>query len=148
MTLWIAAAAVALLVIVVRPQTASRRLAGWSLGRHDGAPPARSIGPRELAMAVASGSALVALRLPLPVAMAGGVIPLGGAKLRALREADRVRQAREAAVVDATFALAGELRAGRTPSEALRAAAATAEALADVLRGAAEAVAIGGSAAV
>ncbi|MGN6475221.1 MAG: type II secretion system F family protein, partial [Mycobacteriales bacterium] len=98
--------------------------------------------------AVASGSALVALRLPLPVAMAGGVIPLGGVKLRALREADRVRRAREAAVVDATFALAGELRAGRTPSEALRAAAATAEALADVLRGAAEAVAIGGSAAV
>lgn len=147
MTLWIAAAAVALLVIVARPRTPSHRLADWRRDGSQSSPPARSIGPRELAVAMATGSVLVAAGLPLPVAMAGGVIPLGVARLRGLRQAGRVRQSREVAVVDATFALAGELRAGRTPSEALRAAAATAQPLADVLRGAAESVAVGGSAA-
>jgi tight adherence protein B len=98
-------------------------------------------------VAVATGSALVALRLPLPVAMAGGIFPLGAARLRHLRQRGRTRQAREAAVVEATFALAGELRAGRTPSEALWAAAAVGGPLAGVLRAAAEAVAVGGSAA-
>jgi tight adherence protein B len=63
------------------------------------------------------------------------------------RRHNRQREARAAAVADATFALAGELRAGRTPGEALRAAAATAGPLGDALLAAANSVALGGSAA-
>jgi tight adherence protein B len=76
-----------------------------------------------------------------------GMVPIGWTKLRARRQHNRERDAREAAVADATFALAGELRAGRTPSEALRAAAATVAPLAESLLAAAQAVAVGGSAA-
>jgi tight adherence protein B len=147
MTLWLAALAVALLVFAVRPRHAAQRLATWPAFGGLAATTRRSIRPREFAIAIATGSALVALGLPLPIAMGGGLLPLGWARLQNLRERGQTRQARESAVVEATFALAGELRAGRTPSEALRAASATAGPLADVLHAAAESVAVGGSAA-
>ncbi len=145
MTLWLAAFVVALLVVVARPRAAAQRLAA-SPGRARAAADG-SIGSREFVVAMVTGSALVALGLPLPIAMAGGLLPLGAAGLRSARQRDHTRRARESAVVEATFALAGELRAGRTPSEALRSAAATAGPLAEVLRAAAESVTVGGSAA-
>ncbi|HVV77398.1 MAG TPA: type II secretion system F family protein [Mycobacteriales bacterium] len=147
MTLWLAAAAVALVLAIVTPRPEGGRLASVGV-----APPSkprgRSISLADLAVAAALGSGLVALRLPIVLAMAGGVVPLGWNRWRAIRQRNRVRDAREAAVAEATFALAGELRAGRTASEALRAAAATVSPLADVLRAAADSVSVGGSAAV
>ncbi|HVT20598.1 MAG TPA: type II secretion system F family protein [Mycobacteriales bacterium] len=147
MTLWLAAAAVGLVVALSMPRSAAHRLARWRPATADRPARIRTIRGADLAVAVAIGSALVALHLPLFVAMAGGLLPLGWAKLRQGRAGRRIRAAREAAVAEVTFALAGELRAGRTAGEALRAAAATAGPLADVLRSAAASVAIGGSAA-
>ncbi|HWC36133.1 MAG TPA: type II secretion system F family protein [Mycobacteriales bacterium] len=147
MRLWLAAVAVALLVVSWRPRPARARLEGWRPSRQPVAAVERSIRAADVAVAAALGSGLVALGLPLVIAMAGGVVPLGWAKLRQHQAQSRVSHAREAAVAEATFALAGELRAGRTASEALRAAAATAGPLADVLLAAAASVAVGGSAA-
>lgn len=147
MNLWLAAAAVALAVVLLRPRPAAERLTVWHAQGERSAPTELSIRPTDVAVAVATGSALVALRLPLVIAMAGGLLPLGWRRAQSIRRRGTVRQAREAAVAEATFALAGELRAGRTASEALRAAAETAGPLAEALRAAASAVAVGGSAA-
>ena len=145
MTLWLAGALVALLVVVSLPRPSARRLEGWQPPPSQSAQ--RSIGAREIAIAVATGSGLAALGLPVVLVLLGGLLPYGWTRLRQRQQRARERDAREAAVADVTFALAGELRAGRTSSEALRAAASSAGPLADVLLAAAESVAIGGSAA-
>lgn len=147
MTSWLAAAAVAMLVVIVRPRSAQQRLTAWrAAGTHD-AVREQFVTPRDVGIAAAIGTVLVALRLPLVVAMAGGLLQLCWAKVRQVRLRNRARQARQTAVAEVTFALAGELRAGRTASEALRAAATTAGPLAEALQSAADAVAVGGSAA-
>jgi tight adherence protein B len=146
-TLWLAAAALAVLVAASGTRPPARRLERWrsrASGR-DGTEP--SIGGREVAMAAAFGSALVASGLPLVLVALGALSPAGLTRWRRARQRNRIREARRGAVAELTFALAGELRAGRTPSEALRAAASAAGPLADVLRAAAESVAVGGSAA-
>jgi tight adherence protein B len=148
MTLWLIGALVALLVVMSRPRAAVHRLEGW---RPDSARPRESdgaIGARDFVFAVTVGSGLAAAHLPVVAAVFGGVVPFGWTKFRRRQHHSRERDAREAAVADATFALAGELRAGRTPSEALRAAAATAGPLGGALLAAADSVAVGGSAAV
>lgn len=146
MTLWLAAVAAAVVVVLVRPRPAGQRLAAWSAVSSP-PPGTRTIRFEDLVVAAAVGSLLVALRLPLVIAMAGGLLPLGWQRLRTNRRRNRQRDAREAAVAELTFALAGELRAGRTPSEALRAAATTAGPLSDACLAASAAVAAGGSAA-
>ncbi|MBV9488018.1 MAG: type II secretion system F family protein [Frankiaceae bacterium] len=83
----------------------------------------RSSRSSRLAAAAVLGTALVALRLPL---VATGAIVTGGVVVRHMvnaRRATRERDRRASAVVELTSALAGELRAGRSPVEALDAVA-------------------------
>jgi tight adherence protein B len=147
MTLWLAAAAVGALVLVVRPRPARRRLAGRQPAHVRRGTTGPSIGAVDLCVAAVVGSALVAAGLPLVIAVGGGVLPVGWTAFRSARGRSRDRHARQAAVAELTFALAGELRAGRTASEALRASAVTAGPLAHAMLAAAEAVAVGASAA-
>lgn len=146
MTLWLAAATAAVVVALLRPRPARQRLAEWA-DTSAQSTSGRGIRFEDLVVAAAVGSVLVALRLPLVIAMAGGLLPVGWQRIRATQQRNSLRAAREAAVAEMTFALAGELRAGRTPSEALRAAAATAGPLADACLAASASVAAGGSAA-
>jgi tight adherence protein B len=76
-----------------------------------------------------------------------GLVPVTVVMVRRSRAARRLRVAREADVIELTFALAAELRAGRTAKEALGAAAGTLGPLAPVLVAAAGALDVGGSAA-
>lgn len=147
MTLWCAGALAALVVAMWMPRPSVQRLDGWQAGAGEARRAGLDLQARDIAIAVTLATALATAHLPLVVALLSGLAPLAWSKLRLRRQRDRDREAREAAVADATFALAGELRAGRTPSEALRAAAATAGPLAASLLAAAESVAVGGSAA-
>jgi len=147
MTLWVVGALVALLVGVSRPRPAVHRIRG---GRPDVAHSDSSeltITARDIAIAVGLGTAVVSAHFPIVLALLSGLVPIGWTRLQRRRQHKRERDARAAAVADVTFALAGELRAGRTPSEALRAAATTAGPLAESLLAAAGSVAVGGSAA-
>lgn len=146
MTLWVVGALVAVLVVLSAPRPAARRLEGWRPAVSGAKPTGSALGGREVLLAIVLATAFAAAHLPLVLAVASGLVPVGAAKLRLHRQRERERAAREAAVADLTFALAGELRAGRTPSEALRASAASAGPLSDVLLLAAQSVAVGGSA--
>lgn len=142
MTVWIAAIAVAAVVALRRGPPAAARLVGTQTG-------ARTFGRQAtvIVAAVVTGAGVIAARtsavlvVALPAATAV-VWFLWSARQRALQ-----REAVTAAVVEVTFAIAGELRAGRTTSEALLAAASIDGPLADELLAAASAVAVGGSAA-
>ncbi|HEX3705501.1 MAG TPA: type II secretion system F family protein [Mycobacteriales bacterium] len=147
MTLF-AAIAVAAAVFVRRPRSARQRL--WSPPK---SPKERTATRPEtwrlssLALGVAIAAALAVLRVALPLAAISGLVPAGIAWVRRRRAAALLRTACEAAVVEVTFALAGELRAGRTAREALNAAAGAAGPLADAIAAAAASVEVGGSAA-
>jgi tight adherence protein B len=67
-------------------------------------------------------------------------------QIRRRRNAARDRERCSVAAVELTFALAGELRAGRTPSQALAAAAVSAGPLVPALEAASAAVIVGASA--
>jgi tight adherence protein B len=89
------------------------------------------------------GSAVVALRappVPLVIAAIAGVVAV---RVRRSAAAARAREQRAAATVEITFALAGELRAGRTPAQALAAVAGLAGPLRAALEAACAAVAVG-----
>jgi tight adherence protein B len=94
-------------------------------------------------IAAVFGSAVVALRVPvLPVAglaIASVVVSRVRRNLRAASARDQCA----AATVEITFALAGELRAGRTPAQALAAVAGVAGPLRPALEAAGAAVAVG-----
>jgi tight adherence protein B len=148
----VAALALAVAVIVRRPRGARQRLSGWSL-----APPDREPTPDRSGHSTPSGAAVVAglvvaaalsvLGVALPFAAVGGLVPVAVGLVRERRAASARRSACQAAVVEVTFALAGELRAGRTPREALVAAARTAGPLSEAIAIAAASVEVGGSAA-
>jgi tight adherence protein B len=144
---WLAAVLIATAVLVSRPRQASGRLAGFTSPPESAPTAAVRLDRSALLVAVMLGSGLVALHLPIGFAAAAGVVPPAVSWVRARRRARQDRDAREAAVVEVTFALAAELRAGRTTKEALSAAAATAGPLAPVLSAAAASVDVGGSAA-
>lgn len=147
MTLWFVGALVAVVVVMWLPRPPAQRLEGWRPDSPQGKTHGLALRSRDVAIAVALATALATAHVPIVLALLSALSPLAWSTLRLRRLRNRERDAREAAVADATFALAGELRAGRTPSEALRAAAATAAPLADSLLAAAESVAVGGSAA-
>ncbi|HTW21427.1 MAG TPA: type II secretion system F family protein [Mycobacteriales bacterium] len=100
-----------------------------------------------IAVAAAAVGVLAAASDPSPVVLVSGI---AGAALaaRSLRSARRrsAAAARRAAVVEVTFALAAELRAGRTPAEALGAVATGSGPLRDDLLAASNAAARGGDA--
>jgi len=140
MTAWVAAIAAVAVIALRRGPPAASRLA-WTQRRG----PAR--GPAWVIAAAIVGTGVAAAQLSL-VALAGGVAAIvatwlwWSARQRSLR-----RAAASDAVVEITFAVAGELRAGRTPAEALAIAATIDGPLADSMLAAAAAVAVGASAA-
>jgi tight adherence protein B len=161
MTGWLAALSLAAAIAFSGRRKAGARLAAW----RDGA--VRSGSSPELPGAVAGvqgggsaapgaaswlaaavvGSALVALRVPL---LAIGLLVVAGVVVLRVRRGWRAARARDqcsAATVEVTFALAGELRAGRTPAQALAAVAAVAGPLRPALEAAHAAVAVGADAA-
>lgn len=146
MTVWLAAVLAATAVLVSRPLHSSHRLAGF---RDSGQPTGSDnrLSRSVLLVAGAIGSGLVALHVPIGFAAAAGAVPPGISWSRARSRARRLKEGCEAAVVEVTFALAAELRAGRTTKEALAAAAQTAGPLSPVIAAAAASADVGGSAA-
>jgi tight adherence protein B len=100
-----------------------------------------------VAIGLVVGAGVVAARLSVVAVVVGAAGLAVGAITWVARQRARRREVVAAAVIEITFALAGELRAGRTPSEALMTVATLAGPLTEVMLGAASAVAIGGSAA-
>jgi tight adherence protein B len=84
-------------------------------------------------VAVAAGTACAAADVSPSLAGVAGVTAIGVWWLRRRRHAERARLACRHGAVELTFALAGELRAGRTPTEALRACCDTSPALRGVV---------------
>lgn len=148
MTLWLAAVLAAAAVMVPRPRMARRRLTEVGGLQSSAAEPVRSSGAQILLVGAVVGSGVAALRLPVVLAALSGVVPVAVALVRRTRRAAAHRAACEAAVVEVTFALAAELRAGRTPPEALSAAAVTAGPLRGAMTTAAASVEVGSSAAI
>ena len=119
----LAVLAVAAAVIVRRPREARQRLVARMPAADQ--PATQPWSTLNVALGVAIASALVLLQVAVPVAAISGLVPAGVHWVRSRREVGALRSAREAACVEVTFALAGELRAGRTAREALEAAGAT-----------------------
>lgn len=143
MTAWLAAVAVTMVIVLGGRRRPASRLAGL---RTD-APAVLGRAPWVLAAALAAGAALTAARVPvLLLALLGAAAALAWrARLRS--HAVRARAECAAATVEVTFALVGELRAGRTPAQALDAVAGFAGPLRPALEAANRAVAVGADAA-
>lgn len=148
MILWLAAAVAAAAVLLSLPRQASSRLTAF---RDPDSRPSAAVPPRLSRTTVLAGvvlaSGLAVAGAPIGLALGVGVVPSGLQWLRSKRVAAKQRTDRESAVVEVTFALAAELRAGRTTQEALASAAESAGPLRHVLAAAAASVAVGGSAA-
>lgn len=145
MTMWLAAVAALAAVALSGRGSARIRLAALA-----GAGPGRARRPTALHAVVAAGlvgTALAAAGASLPVVGLAPVAAVGAAWHHRRRLARRHQQACDAASIEVTFALAAELRAGRTPAEALRLGAREAGPLAPLLDAAAAAATAGGSAA-
>ncbi|HWB65891.1 MAG TPA: type II secretion system F family protein [Mycobacteriales bacterium] len=143
MTVWLAAAAAAGVVLVARGRRSERlsRLSG------DPATAGRGRRPGWWLLGFAGGTALAGLQFGaggLAVVVIGGLLLARG---RRRRQAARTAEQASAAVVDVVFALAGELRAGRSSAEALTAAVDIAGPLRPALAAAGSAAAAGDSAA-
>lgn len=97
-----------------------------------------------LAGSAAIGAVLAASTVPLPVVVMVSGAAILATRVWSARRAARAREERSAAAVEATFALAGELRAGRTPEQALAAVAGGAGPLRPVFEAAHAAGSMGG----
>jgi tight adherence protein B len=142
----VAAIACASAVFVRRPRSARQRLplgAAANLPQ----PVPGTVGVTTVGLGAAAAMTLLVMHVAFPLALVAGLAPGGVQLVRRHRAAAARRAACEAAVVEVTFALAGELRAGRTSKEALAAAARAAGPLAAAIHAAAAAVDVGGSAA-
>jgi tight adherence protein B len=141
MTAWVAALAVVAVIALRRGPSASARLAvGTGLSR-------TRVHAWVVAIAVLLGAGVVAIRLSPAVVVLASAAGFVAAFAWSGVQRSRRREVVAAAVVEITFAVAGELRAGRTTPEALMAAATIDGPLAEVMLAAASAVAVGGSAA-
>jgi tight adherence protein B len=143
---WVAALALALVVATTGRVAPVARLVTLRAGCRDGPDPPSRAGPGWPA-GLAAGGLLLVVHLPVPAAVAAVVAAAAVVRLRRRRRAEQLREQRSAATVEITFALAGELRAGRTPAEALTAVAAVAGPLGPAFEAARATVAMGGSAA-
>jgi tight adherence protein B len=141
---WLAALSLTAAIVLCGPRQPGRRLATlWSAPiRHNG-----SAMPALIAVGVAIGGALAAARVPLPLFLFVAGMATVGWRVRRVMSAVRAREECAAATVEVTFALAGELRAGRTPVQALGAVASVAGPLRPALEAAGMAVGVGADAA-
>jgi tight adherence protein B len=146
MTTWLAALSIAAAIALSGRRRPGARLADWRREPDNRDLVARVQGVGWLLAAVA-GSALVAARVPVLLLVVVGVAGLLGWRLRIQWSASRARERCSMATVEVTFALAGELRAGRTPAQALAAVAGVAGPLRPALEAAQAAVAVGADAA-
>jgi tight adherence protein B len=144
MAAWLAALSLALAISWSPRRRPSQRLAALYAGG-DRDPHVASFGV--MATAVGLGGALAAARVPVPLLVLLCGAAVAGWRTRAAITAAHAREDRAAATVEVTFALAGELRAGRTPAQALGAVAGGAGPLQPALEAARLAVAVGGDAA-
>jgi tight adherence protein B len=119
-----AACAAAAVVVTGRPPPAARLP-----GEPRRPPGASGIGCGFAVLAIAVG-------VPVVVVVGSAVAAVAARRALAARAQARLRQARTSDVVELTVALAGELRAGRSPVEALAAAAPTAGSLRSVVEAA------------
>jgi tight adherence protein B len=144
MTVWLAAASLtAAIVMSGRPPPAAR-IASWL---PEPARPAAGAGPVIWIAAAVVGSALIAAKVAPALVVAVMLAAVVAPRIAAGRRAATTRKACRTATAEVTFALAGELRAGRTPAQALAAVARSAGPLTPALDAAQAAVAMGASAA-
>jgi tight adherence protein B len=143
MTVWLAALSVAGAIALPGRRRPGRRLAGLAA-----AAPAKPVARSTIVLAaVTIGATLAAARVsPLLLALSL-CVALVVWRVRRTMAAGRARVACAAATVEVTFALVGELRAGRTPAQALGAVASFAGPLQTALQAAHLAVAVGADAA-
>lgn len=142
MTMWFAAAALAVAVVCSGRPPRGLRLA--AVAETSPAPVRRAA----WALAALAGSGLVGLGLsPIILGIVAGAA-LGWQRFRRRRRVAQRREEAATAVVEVTYALAAELRAGRTPAEALLAVTDVAGPLATALHSAYGAVMVSGDAAV
>jgi tight adherence protein B len=138
---WIAGLALAVAIGLPRPRAPGRRLATLAHTAAGDSDPAIAVAAMVTALAL--GGVLAAARLPL---MAVGVL-IGStcvaSHVRRSKRAARAGVEGAAATVEVTVALAGELRAGRTPAQALAAVALVAGPLRPALEAAGLAVSVG-----
>ncbi len=143
--MWLVALALGLAVALWRGRSPADRLRAWRADRpRERGRPSHSM---IIALAVAAAGAAIALGVsPVDVGAGAAAVTTTVSVRRARRHA-QTAALRAAAVVELTFALAGELRAGRTPAESLAAVAAVAGPLAEPVSEAHRVAAGGGSAA-
>jgi tight adherence protein B len=146
MTTWLAALSLAVAVASSGRRRPAARLVAWRDRPVRGECGGHAVVAPGAAMWLAAaliGTAVVALRVPLAPVVALSVAAVIVQRVRRGAQAARSREQCSAATVEITFALAGELRAGRTPAQALAAVAGVAGPLRPALEAAYLAVAVG-----
>jgi tight adherence protein B len=143
-TAWLAAASLAVAIALAGRPPPAARIAAWQ--GDPGADDAAFGSSRAVWLTAGlAGSVMIAARVALPLIAAVAVLSTIARRVAAVRRASRLRDSCSAATVEVTFALAGELRAGRTPAQALAAVVPSAGPLASALEAAQAAVALGAS---
>jgi tight adherence protein B len=150
-TIWLAAAAtVGAVLAMARRGAPGQRLADLveaGAPSDDEASLGGSGRPVSLLVAIAVGTAVAAGLVPVALAVAVVAATIVVGKVRTARRAAAARESAVQATVEVTVGLAAELRAGRTPAQALAAVAPWSGPLEPALSSAAAAVAAGASAA-
>jgi tight adherence protein B len=136
---WIAAVAVTAAISLSGRRRAASRL--------DRGPVAPGSMPRSWVAGIVLAALLVVVKVPPPVVVGAVVLTMVASRLRQRWLAARTRELCAAATVEVTFALAGELRAGRTQAQALASVASVAGPLRPAFDAAYAAIAVGGDAA-
>lgn len=140
MTEWLAALSLAAAVVLSGRRQAGSRLAQLCVAPDSDGESAVAAG---VVVAVALGGLLTAARVPPPLLVVLAGTAVVGLRVRGAMSARRAREECAAATVEVSFALAGELRAGRTPEQALAAVAGVAGPLCPVLQAAGIAASVG-----
>jgi tight adherence protein B len=143
-TVWLAGmATVAALLVTGRRAGVRRRLAGLASEQRGGPELLPSSTWSALLGAVVVGTSVAAGVVPVGLALAVSAAAVVAARVRASRRAATRREATARATVEVTIGLAAELRAGRTPAQALAAVAPWSGPLEPPLSAAAAAVSAG-----
>jgi tight adherence protein B len=144
MAAWLAALSLAIAIFWPPRRRPSQRLAALHAGNL-GDPALSRLAV--IVVAIGLGGTVAAARVPVPLLVLLGGTAFATWRVRKTMAMERAREDRAAATVEVTFALAGELRAGRTPAQALAAVATGAGPLRGALDAARLAVGVGGDAA-
>jgi tight adherence protein B len=143
---WLVAAALVAAVTVWRGSPAASRLRSWHPAGRDRRSETTRVAVIGAGLLAGGVAAVVVGISPVAVGLVVGGVGAVAGTLRARRRSQQ-RTEESTAVVEVTFALASELRAGRTPTESLAAVIPVAGAIAEPLRLAHRAAAAGESAA-